>query len=131
MCEAPRATLETRAWLSKECELFLRGLATQRCVSMWGATKAVDDHLVSKFEVVVALRSTFLEQTLRNLVDDPRLAVHVRHVHEDAFFWWEREVSFCRHGFLGQRQRQRVVRPSARVASVHVPRELIQNDDFS
>jgi len=88
-------------------------------------TKAVNDHLVSKFEVVVAVRGALLEQTLRNLMDDPRLAVHVRHEHEDTFFWWQSEVCLCRHGFLGERQCQSVVRVGERVVSVDVSGELI------
>src|SRR6476660_2678268 len=93
--------LETRPRLGQKCKLFLCRLAPKHCVAMWIAAEAVDDGLMSKFGVVVALRPAHLEQTFSNLVNQCRLAVHVGHVHEGAFIWCESEVRLCSDSLLG------------------------------
>ena len=85
------------------------------------ATKAINDHLVPKFEVVIERWCAFLEKAFRDFVNDPGLAVHVRQVHEDALVGRQRKISICRHGFLGQRKGQSVVGIGERAAAVHVP----------
>ncbi len=123
--------LEAGARLSKEHKLFLCGLAAQNLVAMRIAPEAVDYGLVPELEVVVALRSAFLEQTLRDSVDQPGLTVHVRHVYKDALVFRELEVISCCDGLLSQRQSEGIRCESQLVASEHVPGELVQDYDFS
>jgi hypothetical protein len=49
-------------------------------------------------------RRPFAEQLLCHVMNRTRFAVHVRHVHEQASRFWERQVGACCYGLLGEPQ---------------------------
>ena len=95
------------------------------------APKAVNDGLVTFFEIQVVFKPRLIEQLQSHRVNRRRLAVHIGHVQEGSPGRIEHPICALGHRLLGQYQGLTVTGEGSRLAAVDVARKLIQNNDFS
>jgi hypothetical protein len=87
---------------------------------MWVASKTVDNGLVPKLKLVVALRPALFEKSLGQVVNLSRFAVHIRHLEKHSLIARQNTIHPCCNRLLRQGQHKVIGSKGERLAAIHV-----------